>query len=274
MIDRFQGLKLQPDEIDTIAKVEKYGWMVMNIKEEPGKMGWSYTIGLFETYQHPEVVIFGLKPESRHLILNWIGKNIKQGNPFTQDREHDWVLDNYKCWSKPVQKRWYRDLLGYARWFYRTERDVNNFPCVQAIWPDKEGRYPWEPEYGHGTQPLLFEEDLVPARMMHYTSDSELSKAEWPFECDPHTRTFVSRCVVEDSAPIVQVVHDHDGDWQFLGPVEDADADGCEILCFHCVVERDPTVRLLAGMRRGVRARRQTPLDKWEWEEVEEQTEE
>ncbi len=33
--------------------------------------------------------------------------------------------------------------------------------------------------------------------MMHFTSDSELNAAEWPFDCDPHTGTFVSRCVVK-----------------------------------------------------------------------------
>src|SRR6266481_118144 len=239
MLSRFQNRKLKAEDKVFIAKVEKFGWMVTDIKDEPGKPGWSYTTGLFEHYQHPEVIIFGLKPESRHSLLNWIGENAKKRTPFTAEQEHDWVLDNYKCWSKPVEKKWYYDLVGSSRWYYEDGDELDNFPCVQAIWPDKDGHYPWEPEYGYSDQPLLYEPDLIAAGMMHFADNAELSAAEWPFPCDPHTRIFVSRCVVEDGAPIVRVVHDHDGDWQFIGPVEDPDEDGGKISCFHCVIERD-----------------------------------
>jgi hypothetical protein len=83
MLKRFQGCKLEPDEIGLVSKVENYGWTVMHIKDEPGKPGWSFTIGLFENFRHPEVIIFGLKQDSRHSILNWIGENTKKGNSFT-----------------------------------------------------------------------------------------------------------------------------------------------------------------------------------------------
>ena len=171
MNERFRRRKLDAEDKAFVANVEKYGWMVMNIKDEAGKPGWSYTVGLFENFEHPEIVIFGMEADSRHEILNWIGENVKRDNPFTADKEHDWVLDNYKCWSKPVQKRWYCDLFGYARWFYKTADGSDNFPCVQALWPDKPGIFPWQPEYGYADQPLLYEDGLVAARMMHYASE-------------------------------------------------------------------------------------------------------
>jgi len=245
----------------------------MNIKDEPGKPGWAYTVGLFENFEHPEIVIFGLKADNRHRILNWIGDNVKKKTPFTADKEHDWVLDNYKCWSKLVQKRWYYDLLGYARWFYKTERESDNFPCVQALWPDKEGIFPWQPEYGYADQPLLYETGLVAARMMHYASENNLTKEEWPFEQDPHTTTYASRNVVEDGAPILHVYHERDGDWQFIGPAEtDASSEKCQIVCFHCIVERDPSIKLLAGLPMGMRAVRNDSSEEWEWEEFQEES--
>ena len=97
MLPRFQNRELKAEDEAFIAKVEKFGWMVTDIKDEPGKPGWSYTTGLFEHYQHPEVIIFGLKPDSRHSLLNWIGENAKKGTPFTAEQEHDWVLDNYSA---------------------------------------------------------------------------------------------------------------------------------------------------------------------------------
>lgn len=261
MLRRFQNRELDADDRQFIDKVEKFGWMVMNIKDEPGKSGWSYTVGLYEHYRQPEIIIFGMKAESRHRILNWIGENVRDAKPFTPDVEHDWVLDKYNCWSKPVQKNWYEDLLGYARWFY----DGNDFSCVQAIWPDKDGFYPWQPRYTSSEQPLLCETELVSARMMHYASDPSLTREEWPFPCDPHTRTYVSRCVVEDGEPIVRVFHEQDGDWQFIGPVEDPGKDGGKISCFHCIVERDPSIKMLAGLPPGYHAFRNSTTDNWEW---------
>ena len=269
MLLRFKDRKLDANDRKFIKNVEKYGWTVMNIKDEPGKTGWSYTVGLFEHYSHPEVIIFGMEVDNRHRILNWIGDNAKKGNTFTAETEHDWVLNNYNCWSKPVQKKWYCDLLGYARWFYRTQEEDDNFPCVQAFWPDKHGHYPWQHEYGFSVQPLLYESGLVGSGMMHYASDQALSEAEWPFSCEPHTRTYVSRCVVEGGAPIVRVYHSHDGDWQFVGPVEDPNVDGCKISCFHCIVERDPSVKVLAGLPVGHCALRESPAHNWEWQAYE-----
>ena len=69
---------------------------------------------------------------------------------------------------------------------------------------------------------------------MHFVEDRQLAEAERPFASDPHQSVFVSRCVVEDDAPIVRVVHDRQGDWEFIGPVDDPVEDGCKLSCFHC----------------------------------------
>ncbi len=45
MVPRFQNRELKAEDEAFIAKVEKFGWMVTSIKDEPGKPGWSYTTG-------------------------------------------------------------------------------------------------------------------------------------------------------------------------------------------------------------------------------------
>jgi Domain of unknown function (DUF4262) len=261
VIDRFQGRELDESERKVLGHIENHGWSVTNIREKDGALGWAFTVGLFENYGHPEVVIFGLKAESRHSILNWIGDNIREGKAFASGQEYDWVLDGLNCWSRDVQKQWYRDLVGWAIWFY----GGTEFPCVQCIWPAPDGTYPWEANSTFfAAQPLLYETDMLSARMMHYVDDQELAKAEWPFAEDPHQHVFVSRCIVEDRAPIVLVVRDQEGDWQFIGPVDDPVEDGCKLSCFHCVVERDPSVRSLASLLPGWRAVRKNPGREWE----------
>jgi len=35
-----------------------------------------------------------------------------------------------------------RESLGYPRWFY----PGSALPVLQCVWPDKAGRFPWEPD--------------------------------------------------------------------------------------------------------------------------------
>lgn len=265
MIERFKGRTLDESEQNVLGHVEHHGWNVTNISDQDGEPGWAFTIGLFENYRHPEVIIFGMSPESRHPILNWIGDNVRGGKPFTAGREHDWVLKGHNCWSREVAKRWYRDLLGWAVWFY----GGNEFPAVQCLWPSKDGVYPWADDAAFfSPQPLLYEEDILPARMMHYVDDEQIATLAWPFAEDPHRRVFISRCVVEDNAPILRVVHDRQGDWQFIGPVDNPDEDGCKLFCLHCVVEKDPSIRALARLSEGYRASRKAVGDEWALDRV------
>jgi len=155
VLERFQGRDLDDKERNLLGHIRQNGWSVTNIREQDGVPGWAFTIGLFENFEHPEVTIFGLNPDSRHTILNWIGENIRDGNPFIAEQEHDWVLDGYKCWSRTVQSVWYRDLFGWAIWFY----GGTEFPIVQCLWPARDGRYPWQDRSDFFVpQPLLYEE--------------------------------------------------------------------------------------------------------------------
>lgn len=260
MIERFRDRELDEGEREVVDHVERHGWSVTNIREEAGAPGWAFTVGLFENFGHPEVTIFGMDLRARHAILNWIGDNVREGKSFTADREHDWVLKEHNCWSRDVRKQWYKDLFGWALWFY----GGTEFPMVQCVWPARDGRYPWEEAAAFfASQPLLYEEGLLSARMIHYVDDRQLSESEWPFAENPHQSVFVSRCVVEDNAPIVLVVHERQGDWQFIGPVDDPEKDGCKISCFHCVVERDTSIRTLARLLPGWQATRTVPGERW-----------
>jgi len=260
MIERFRRRELDESEREVLSHVERHGWNVTNIREQDGAPGWAFTIGLFETFGHPEIAVFGMDQRARHSILNWIGENIRKGNNFTAGREHHWVLEAHNCWSRDVQKLWYKDLFGWAIWFY----GGTEFPVVQCLWPASDGTYPWDDASAFFvSQPLLYEEGLLSARMMHYVDDQRLAESEWPFSDDPHLNVFVSRCVVEDNAPIVLVAHDRQGDWQFIGPVDDPEKDGCKLSCFHCVVERDTSIRTLARLLPGWRASRNGPSDDW-----------
>lgn len=42
-----------------------------------------------------------------------------------------------------VAKRHFANFLGWSRWFYGGDE----FPCLQLVWPDRSGLFPWEPDF-------------------------------------------------------------------------------------------------------------------------------
>jgi hypothetical protein len=140
-----------------LAAIETYGWHVTNVFNREGDSGpeWSYSTGLFHSCAHPEVVIFGLELNNMQKIINRIGDLVKNGSKFEPGNEYFEILAGYGCRFRELSVVHYRSYLGWSIWFY--ERDP--FPVLQCFWPDKEGRYPWQPECSPAVvarQPLLF----------------------------------------------------------------------------------------------------------------------
>ena len=134
--------------------IEKYGLHVLHIFGEEDYPPFSYSVGLYKTYNHPEIIIIGLKQQLAHIIINNIAEDIKNGikyDPFSWSSD---ILDNFKCLFIPVSKSNYKEYVGYDRWYYKGD----DFPLLQCIYPTTKGIYPWEeawPDDIKKLQPLL-----------------------------------------------------------------------------------------------------------------------
>jgi len=150
--------KSQLDEADKklLADVERYGWHCLHVHDRDTIPHWSFSIGVFESWQHPELVVFGLKEETAHTLLAQLVNRVKEGERFTVEHDYDDILDDYSCRFVTVDPQWYAAFLGYAQWFYES---ADGFPALQLVWPDKGGRYPWDDGFAitDGTQPVLAE---------------------------------------------------------------------------------------------------------------------
>jgi hypothetical protein len=93
----------------------------------------------------------------------------------------------------------------------------------------------------------------------------------WPFQDAVNTASFTTRQVL-DGLPIVEVYHDHDGDWQFLCGTSLDTAD-LKLVCLGCMLERDATLAQLAAMPLGWCAVRDTQKDEWVLQEYKESSE-
>lgn len=126
--------------LDPVSKnIEDHGWAVVNVEESAALPPYSYSVGLFKTYSHPEVIVFGLAAPTLQQIINTIGVAVKAGRSFDEVSTSDKVLSGFKCAFRPVPGEAASALMGLAVTYYGSP-----VPAIHCIWPDREGRFPWD----------------------------------------------------------------------------------------------------------------------------------
>lgn len=148
---------------ETYAHIERaiddVGWSVMSVMGDERHRPWAYTIGLMETFGHPEFVITGLDSEVAHELLNILGTHVECGSVYEADpggsrdvhglparfvavHQGHWRTDRFNAW------------LGY---YEEVGRDPGSPEALQVLWPDRKDRLPNDPggEYLQVDQPLL-----------------------------------------------------------------------------------------------------------------------
>jgi hypothetical protein len=134
--------------------VATFGWHVVAISPDAQSPEFAFTIGLFRTFAHPEMVVFGLPMKVAHGVLTTCVQRIKEGLRFEAGQVRDDILNNHRATFLDVATRFYPEYLGSAIGFY----DGLDFPVLQLVWPDKNDQFPWDPACDPafiGTQAIL-----------------------------------------------------------------------------------------------------------------------
>lgn len=132
-------------------KIDEFGWGLQGVfptvhDPDPGP-SFTYTVGLTAYRKHPEFIVFGLGQAAGHL-LNDLGGRVRDGQDFAAGQELT-DLANMPCRLVHVV-----DVRPYMT---ITRRMFHGVRGLQLVWPDPEGRFPWEDGYSTNpkTQPLL-----------------------------------------------------------------------------------------------------------------------
>ena len=137
-----------------IDDIKNYGWHVIKVLEDNSGPGFVYSIGFFETFNHPEIIIIGLNLDLSHNIINDIGDDIKRGTMFNPDKFYPNLIEGFECYFTQVDKGFYEEYVGQAQWYYEEKQ----FPLLQCIYPTTKGIYPWAPNWSENIkllQPIL-----------------------------------------------------------------------------------------------------------------------
>ena len=142
---------------EEVQAVLKDGFAIVKVlgSDEPPLPQWAYTVGLWHSYQHPEVLIIGLDHEMTQILLGNVAIRIREkGLSFRDEAVWDDVIEGFDCFFKDIPCDVDVEWMIANCWFY----DTNEFPAVQMLWPTVRGVYPWQNEadpFFRWNQPVL-----------------------------------------------------------------------------------------------------------------------
>jgi hypothetical protein len=151
-----RGEPLDAHDLRVIADVSHAGVHVVRGASTGAAPAFAFSIGLFRTFDHPEVAMFGLAPDALDAAVRRLGDRVRAGERFDEGNVVDGILDGRAVAFRRIVPRHYPSYLGYAVWYHGGAR----FPALQATWSDPERHFPWErwfPRELRDAQPALFE---------------------------------------------------------------------------------------------------------------------
>lgn len=142
------------DEAHTVAVVRRHGWMIQYVGggtcSRPGCDGghssgppFAYTIGLWGL-AHPELLIFGVSPETAVGVLNDLGERIRTGETLLPGQLVEFDEWPHRIIPETVPNP--GDIVFSANRFYRRPDELS-VPVLQLSYDDIGGGFPSEAGY-------------------------------------------------------------------------------------------------------------------------------
>jgi hypothetical protein len=124
--------------------VRAYGWSIASISDH--KPPFQYTIGLMETFHHPEFIIFGLDSDNGHALFSGLVRDIRAGHSFAEPGVYTVNLGGheYQVGFRRVHPTQHPLYLGFAMGFLTNIGRIGELEAMQAFWPDAAGKFPFD----------------------------------------------------------------------------------------------------------------------------------
>lgn len=120
--------------------IRKVGWHCIAILAESGTPDYAYTIGLEQTYGHPELVICGLPARAAHGVLTAAVELIERGSRFGDGDERDGIAQGFPLRFRaiPLDRCSLEFHVSDVHYGHKAGR-------LQVVWPDPDCRFPSDP---------------------------------------------------------------------------------------------------------------------------------
>jgi hypothetical protein len=141
--------------------IGRVGWTVLAVMptENQPVDPFAYTVGLWRTFDHPELIITGMSGENSHAVIADLIARFPEKGEKLEARHYEKLFVGVKgdydgCLREVSDANRDSMMKGALRW-----NAYEYFPALQIIWPDTVGVFPWEDGYDRRfIQPILSEE--------------------------------------------------------------------------------------------------------------------
>jgi hypothetical protein len=127
-------------ERTVVTDIEEFGWHGVSRFPGESQPDHYYTVGLRQTYDHPEILIVGLAGDVPHGMARALVGAIADGASFGAGDRSDAILEGYDVTFSSVGPDVSRKWLPLAAWYY----DDDSWEALQLLWPDRAGLFPGE----------------------------------------------------------------------------------------------------------------------------------
>lgn len=229
------------DDPHFLATIAHHDCAVVCIEANEDTPPFAFSVGLFQRFQHPELLIMGLSHDAAQQVINACRDRIRGGDVLRDGFSYGPILADRRIAMRAIHPDHHPGYLGTARWFY----EQHPFPALQAFWPDASGRYPWD----QGCEPGVA---ACQPRLDH----------PWPFTGEPVTkRIWLDRRALASSEPLLRIDRLDASEWRFsCDPGATAMYDRAALWQ---VLHIDPTVAIASRMPVGGTLLRNTPEERW-----------
>lgn len=136
------------------AMIRRHGWYIAYIGggscshpecdgEKSDEPAFAYTVGLFGL-AHPELLIFGVEPETASGVLDGLGSEVRAGESILPGQMLGFYEWQHRIVPEPVPNP--GEIVFEANRFYQRPAEYS-VPVLQLSYDDTEGRFPWEDGY-------------------------------------------------------------------------------------------------------------------------------
>src|SRR5262245_32731872 len=137
-----------------LADIAESGVHIAHEDERGERPAHAYTIGMRHSFGEPEVLVIGLPREVAQDLLDNVADEANGGRMFAAGEQHDGLVRDYPVRLLRVSDTQATQWLPLVGWAY----ERSDVPCLQLVYPDKQGRWPWQADVRDGfrrIQPVL-----------------------------------------------------------------------------------------------------------------------
>jgi Domain of unknown function (DUF4262) len=147
---------LDPQEQKVVDDIQEFGCSIMHVFDAEGELPeFSYSIGYPVSVSQPEVIVFGVKRELRHSMINELQCQCADGLKLADGLRVSNLVEGWDCVARHVMSmEAIQEHFGWALWYHETQLGEPMREAYQIVWPGAlQGLFPWQA----GCDPLVIE---------------------------------------------------------------------------------------------------------------------